>query len=87
MLEARDIGLRVPDDISITGFDDIEIAGIVSPPLTTVHVPHRRMGRDAARLLISMLTGGDNGPLEPIRTRIVMRGTLGPPPGAQASDP
>ncbi len=87
VLEARFRGLRIPEDISITGFDDIEIAEILSPPLTTVHVPHRRMGRDSARLLLAMLTGAETGPSQAIDTEIVMRGTLGPPREARASQP
>lgn len=54
---ARNLGLRVPEDVSITGFDDIEIARIVTPPLTTVHVPHRAMGRHAARMLLELRDG------------------------------
>lgn len=52
---AKELGLDVPADLSVTGFDDIEIAKISSPPLTTVHVPHRRMGREAAKMLINMV--------------------------------
>lgn len=55
MRGARHMGLRVPEDVSITGFDDIELARIVDPPLTTVHVPHRRMGREAAKALVEMV--------------------------------
>ncbi|MEM1315628.1 MAG: LacI family DNA-binding transcriptional regulator, partial [Pseudomonadota bacterium] len=54
---AKELGLRVPDDLSITGFDDIELAGLAEPALTTVHVPHREMGRRAARMLIGMVDG------------------------------
>jgi len=52
---AREMGLEVPGDVSVTGFDDIEIAMLASPALTTVHVPHREMGRGAAGMLIEML--------------------------------
>lgn len=55
---AREMGLSVPDDVSITGFDDIELAQVVYPPLTTVHVPHRDMGRRAARALVEMVHEG-----------------------------
>ncbi len=55
MIGARARGLRVPQDISITGFDDIELASVVDPALTTVHVPHREMGRRAAQILAAML--------------------------------
>jgi LacI family transcriptional regulator, galactose operon repressor len=52
---AKQLGLTVPEDVSITGFDDIEIAHVVSPELTTVHVPHREMGTMAAHELIGMI--------------------------------
>lgn len=54
---ARQLGLAVPQDVSITGFDDIELARIVEPPLTTMRVPHKEMGRKAAHALISMVEG------------------------------
>lgn len=73
---ANNIGLRVPDDISITGFDDIEIAGIVSPALTTVHVPHREMGRKAATALANMVEGLDGASSEKLEARLVLRGSL-----------
>lgn len=76
---ARALGLRVPDDISITGFDDIELATVVDPPLTTVHVPHRDMGRRAARALVDMINGGkDSAPIE-LDTYLCLRSTLAPP--------
>ena len=52
--KAKTMGLNVPRDISITGFDDIDIAEVVSPALTTVHVPHRQMGVAAAERLMEM---------------------------------
>lgn len=75
---ARELGLAVPGDLSITGFDDIELARIVSPALTTVHVPHREMGRKAAIALIDMLEGRrDLSSLE-LQVSLRMRDTLGP---------
>lgn len=73
---AAQMGLRVPDDVSITGFDDIEIARIVSPPLTTVRVPHGRMGCEAARLLRDLMARRDVARQVELPTEIVMRGTL-----------
>jgi DNA-binding LacI/PurR family transcriptional regulator len=42
--ELREQGLRVPQDISVTGFDNIRLAEFASPPLTTVHIPRERIG-------------------------------------------
>lgn len=73
---AVDKGMRVPDDIAITGFDDIEMARIVRPALTTVHVPHREMGRVSAQALHSLLEG-EEGPFRiDLTTHIVERDSL-----------
>ena len=73
-------GLRVPRDVSITGFDDIELASVITPALTTVHVPHRQMGRDAARILVSMLADGTDGVLgRRLETTLCLRETLAAP--------
>ncbi|WP_037308782.1 LacI family DNA-binding transcriptional regulator [Ruegeria halocynthiae] len=76
---AREMGLRVPDDVSITGFDDIELARIATPALTTVHVPHREMGRRAALELVGMLENQTQGTGTRLATHIVERQSLGPP--------
>ncbi len=77
---ARQMRLRVPQDVSITGFDDIEIATVIDPELTTVHVPHREMGRRAALALLEALeTGTPPAPVE-LATDIRFRASLGPPP-------
>lgn len=73
---ARQMDIDVPGEVSITGFDDIELAVIASPGLTTVHVPHREMGKRAARLLIDMLNGNLDTKRVELKTNIVMRGTL-----------
>lgn len=76
---AREAGLRVPGDVSIVGFDDIELAKALDPPLTTVHVPHRRMGRAGAQRLLAMINA--NEPRESItfETSIVERSSLAAP--------
>jgi len=78
--EARRMGLHVPEDVSITGFDDIEIATLVTPELTTVHVPHREMGRRAAELLLAMIRDGKREPSVELETTLCLRASLGPPP-------
>ena len=76
--QAKRMGIRVPEDVSITGFDDIEIAEIVSPALTTVHVPHREMGRGAAKLLIALRNGETPGPSVELAATIKWRESLAP---------
>jgi LacI family transcriptional regulator len=75
---AADIGLAVPGEISITGFDDIELARIVVPALTTVHVPHRDMGREAARRLVDMVEKKSTGDSTKLQATLQIRGSLGP---------
>ena len=70
---AKKMGLRVPDDVSITGFDDIEIAQVVSPELTTVHVPHRRMGTLAAQELVAMIEEKRPGRSQVLEVSVVTR--------------
>lgn len=67
-----ELGLRVPDDVSVVGFDDIPSAAYLSTPLTTVRVPKREMGRRAAERLLAVLEGED----EPGRTPIVLEAEL-----------
>lgn len=55
----RQRGLDAPRDLSIVGFDDVSVATLVSPALTTVQIPLSRMGRGAVDLLVDELDGGD----------------------------
>ncbi|MEL7281548.1 MAG: LacI family DNA-binding transcriptional regulator [Pseudomonadota bacterium] len=79
LLAAQSLGMRVPQDLSITGFDDIELSTVTSPALTTVHVPHRKMGVLAARQLWQMVTEQVPGDSLRLDTEVRLRGTLGPP--------
>jgi DNA-binding LacI/PurR family transcriptional regulator len=58
--------VRVPDDLSIVGWDDVPYASLVTPPLTTVRVPRHELGRAAAATLLDLIAGrmaGEHGPL------------------------
>jgi LacI family transcriptional regulator len=51
-------GINCPDDISVTGFNDVLFMDKINPPLTTVRTPHRLMGTEAGRILLDRLVGG-----------------------------
>jgi LacI family transcriptional regulator len=78
---ARDRGLRIPEDLSVVGFDDSEHAAIVTPALTSVRQPLAEMGRMAVSLLTRLL---DNQKVEALhvelKTRLVVRRSSGPVP-------
>lgn len=60
-----DVGISVPDDVSVTGFDNIEMTEVFNPPLTTIHQHRNKMGNEAAQLLLRQLQGDlvpSNGP-------------------------
>jgi LacI family transcriptional regulator len=78
---ARARGIRVPEDLSVVGFDDIEHATIVTPALTTVRQPLAEMGRTAVSLLIRLLERQRFETLHlELATRLVVRDSTAPPP-------
>jgi LacI family repressor for deo operon, udp, cdd, tsx, nupC, and nupG len=72
--------LRVPDDVSVVGVDDIKYARFTDPPLTTVAQPMREMGEHAVRVLLGILNGGEK-PLDCVRLphTLVVRSSTAPP--------
>lgn len=80
MRALRDLRMAVPGDVSVVGFDDIDLAQHVDPPLTTVHQPIRRKGEEAVRLLLSAIQRRDDAKPEHSRldTRLIVRGSTGP---------
>lgn len=74
---ARDLGLNVPGDLSIVGYDDVAVTQFTDPPLTTVHQPIRRKGEEAVRLLLAGGRHRDEGSSEQqhLETRLVVRGS------------
>jgi DNA-binding LacI/PurR family transcriptional regulator len=68
---AADLGIQVPERLSIVGFDDLFFSSYLQPPLTTIHQPRREMGRQATELLLELLNG------EQVATkRIAVQGEL-----------
>src|SRR5262249_4101273 len=79
-----DAGKRVPEDVSVVGFDDIQCAAYHNPSLTTVRQPLRDMGVLAARILLQRIAGeeGDPKPFVKVEPQLQVRGSTGPPPAA-----
>jgi len=74
-------GLRVPFDVALAGFDDIALATMTSPPLTTIHYPMRELGSAAARLLLEEISGSAAGPTRIVfPTPLIVRGSSIRPP-------
>lgn len=82
VLEAvRALGMRVPEDLSIVGYDDIPMAKWVSPRLTTIRQPLRRMGEEATSLVLRMSQAPlDSVPRMDLATSLVVRDSTGAPP-------
>ncbi len=75
----RDLRLRVPDEISLVGFDDIPAAAEIRPPLTTVRQPLVEMGRQGAQLVLALLNGQTDVPQRiELPTRLIVRGSCSP---------
>ncbi|MFH0965234.1 MAG: substrate-binding domain-containing protein, partial [Planctomycetota bacterium] len=75
-------GIRVPQDVSAVGADDMYECRLFAPALTTVHVPFEEMGERAAQILLSRISGVDF-PRERtvLPEQVVIRRSTGPPPG------
>jgi LacI family transcriptional regulator len=83
---ARARGLRIPEDIAITGWDDIQLARFVSPSLTTVRQPMRTLGATAAQLLLELIA--DRAPASVVlRSDVVIRASCGCEPSSDISEP
>ena len=76
---AREYGLRIPDDISIIGFDDIPQASLVYPKLTTVRQPLEQMGQVAVKMLLERIEDRSRPPQRvTLATQLVLRDSCGP---------
>lgn len=73
---ATEAGLSVPRDLSVVGYDDIALSRWLTPPLTTVHQPLRRMGEEAARIVLRLAAGESVDTLRmDLATHLVVRGS------------
>ncbi|WP_282697527.1 LacI family DNA-binding transcriptional regulator [Streptomyces sp. CC208A] len=80
MEAARVCGLRVPEDLSVVGYDDVMVARWSSPALTTVHQPLRQMGEEAVQMLLRLRAGEPSVTRLELATSLVVRNSTAPPP-------
>jgi LacI family transcriptional regulator len=75
---ARDMNIRIPDELSIVGFDDLEWYGFVAPPITAVRQPVYELGRIAAQSLLQRINGDNSRPaVLRLPTRLIVRKSSG----------
>jgi LacI family transcriptional regulator, galactose operon repressor len=78
LLALRDLGLRIPDDIALVGFDDLEWTMLIEPALTVVRQPTQEIGRHAAERLLARMRGDQSQPRRiRLKTEFVVRGSCG----------
>lgn len=74
-------GLRIPEDLSVVGFDDLPISSMVIPPLTTIQLPRREIAAHAFELLLQEIRGEKRVPCAAVYPRLVARKSTGLAPG------
>ena len=79
MRQIRRHGLRIPEDISVVGFDDLYISEYLAPPLTTVRQPMRQMGRMAMETLLQLFAGVESGNEIRVPGELIVRESTAPP--------
>jgi LacI family transcriptional regulator len=81
---AKSLGLRVPDDLSVIGFDNVPESALSDPPLTTIEQPIQQMGFDATLLLLRLIEGEEVPSTHTmLPTKLVVRGSCSPPGGGE----
>ena len=92
LLAFQDAGLRVPEDVAMVGFDDIPLAGLVRPALTTLKIEIAEMGRNALERLVRLIGSAADTACEVVRPELVVRASSNPllmpsgQPGAAPTD-
>ncbi|RED56299.1 LacI family DNA-binding transcriptional regulator [Cohnella lupini] len=77
MHAVKEVGLRVPEDVAVVGFNDIDMAEYVSPPLTTIRIQPEFMGRMAVKLLLDQIKGRDTPVQVVVPSKLIVRGSSG----------
>ena len=80
IIECDSNGIAVPRELSVAGFDDLEFAAHLRPPLTTIRVPAAEMGRRAGEFLLAKIAGLPHAPHFPLETSLILRQSTAPPP-------
>jgi DNA-binding LacI/PurR family transcriptional regulator len=84
---ARELGLRIPEDLSVVGFDNLGEVVCFNPPLTTIDQSIAEMGASATEMIVKLVRGeslpnpADGGNLYKVPTRLVVRESCAPVPG------
>ncbi len=84
---ARSMGLSVPDDLSVIGFDNVPESALVNLSLTTIMQPLQRMGAEALRLLIDIIAGVERDTHIRLPTELVIRASCRPLPSSTPATP
>jgi DNA-binding LacI/PurR family transcriptional regulator len=83
-LAARDLGLRIPEDVSVVGFDDLPFAQVFAPPLTTIAIDPEQLGATAFEVLAAEMAGESVARGRILPVELVVRGSTGPPAGGSS---
>ena len=78
LCECRVLGLRVPQDVSVAGFSDLEIVSQLDPPLSTVHIPTDQIGTCIADFLIDRISGRTGPEKFELEANVIIRQSTGP---------
>ena len=79
MVACREAGVRIPEDVSITGVDNTDLGATQTPGLTSIRTPIVEIGRAAALHLFATLRGQITEPTQSLPFELVMRGSTAPP--------
>jgi LacI family transcriptional regulator len=83
--ESRNSGIRVPEDMSVTGMDDIELGALMVPTLTTIRVPSKEIGVLAARRIVGMIEKRNFNDNTALKCELVLRDSLGDAPATETT--
>ncbi len=86
LFECHARGLKVPDDVSIVGFDNLEFSMHSNPPLTTIDVPAEEMGMAAAGYILGNLNGETVSPHNPVKVELILRESSAPAAAKSAAE-
>ena len=87
MIEAKELGLQIPGELSIVGFDDTDMSAHLVPPLTTIRVPSRLMGEEIAKYVIAYLETGSAAPPPALSAELIVRSSTAPPGRTVSNEP